>query len=114
MPDTDIKIQLAVLVTEMGHIKNELIEAKLARKDQYEKMEEQTVTLSKLDGRMEKVENSLADQSPTIQEFVTIKHKVEGAGTAGRWVWAALTGLLGLVATIAAAKAGWLSIFTGK
>lgn len=112
MPGTpSIEVQLAILVTEMGHIKGELVDAKSARHDQWQKMQEQSSTLSKMDNRLESVEESLAKSAPTIEEFITIKHKVVGAGAIGKWIWVAATAILTMIATLAAAKTGLLSLF---
>lgn len=109
MPDKSIEVQLAILVTEMGHIKSELADAKTARKGQYEKMEEQSQTLATMDGRMKVVEDSLKQQAPTIEEFITIKHKVVGAGVFGRWTWVVLAFLIGTVASLRSQIFHWLS-----
>ena len=47
--------------------------------------------------RMTNVEHSLASARPTIDEFIKIKHKITGAGLAGKWLWAGLGVLLGVV-----------------
>jgi hypothetical protein len=109
MPNESIEVQLAVLVTQMGFIQQELSEAKTARKGQYEKMEEQSQTLTQVSSRLQKVEESLASQAPTIEEFITIKHKVVGAGLAGRWTWIILAGLVGLLASFRMEIFRWLS-----
>lgn len=60
-------------------------------------MESIQFSLLSIEGRVEKVEERLATASPTIDEFVAIKHKVMGAGVLGKWVWAALGAAIGLV-----------------
>jgi uncharacterized coiled-coil protein SlyX len=87
MPNESLEVQLAVLSERFAFIKQELEEAKTARKSQYEKMEEQSVMMVNMDNRMRAVEISLTSQAPTIEEFITIKHKITGAGLAGHWVW---------------------------
>jgi DNA repair ATPase RecN len=114
MPTEDLRVELAKLVVSMGYIQRELEEAKTARKSQYEKMEEQSNTLTKLDSRMGEVEKSLKTQAPTIEEFITIKHKVQGAGTAGKWIWGSVGAVLSLIGLIVAAKSGLISLFMGK
>ena len=39
--------------------------------------------------RLQKVEEQLASNAPTIEEFITIKTQIKGAGIAGKWLWAA-------------------------
>lgn len=51
-------------------------------------------SISKLDSRLNMVENNLATTAPTIEEFITIKHKVVGAGIMGRWIWAIAGGVI--------------------
>lgn len=55
-------------------------------------------SMHKIEGRMKKVEDSLARSEPTIEEFITIKHKVVGAGIFGRWVWAIAGAVIGILA----------------
>lgn len=50
-----------------------------------EKMEE---SMGDLSIRLKRVEESITKSEPTIEEFITIKHKVAGAGIFGKWVWA--------------------------
>ena len=45
-------------------------------------------SINNMDNRIKNVENRLAKSEPTIEEFITIKHKVAGAGIFGKWVWA--------------------------
>lgn len=57
-----------------------------------EKLEETLVglrwSINDIGNRLKNVEDSLAKNEPTIEEFITIKHKVVGAGIFGKWVWA--------------------------
>ena len=46
--------------------------------------------------RMINVEQSLASTRPTIDEFIKIKHKITGAGLAGKWLWTGFGVLLGV------------------
>jgi hypothetical protein len=109
MPSESLDVKLAVLAAQFEFIKKELEEARLARKGQYEKMEEQGKTLTEMGSRLENVEKSLASQAPTIEEFITIKHKVVGAGLAGRWTWVALTAVVGLMCSFRVEIFKWLA-----
>lgn len=51
-----------------------------------------------MDNRLKNVEESLAKNEPTIEEFITIKHKVVGAGLFGKWVWLGAGAIIGLLA----------------
>ncbi|WP_244832408.1 hypothetical protein [Caballeronia sp. TF1N1] len=96
MPNEDLRVELATISVTLGFVQRELEEARLARKGQYEKMEEQGKTLNQLDTRLGEVEKSLKTQAPTIEEFITIKHKVQGAGLFGKWTWTVLAFVIGL------------------
>lgn len=68
-----------------------------------EKMEESIKQLSEsindLSARVQRVEESITKSEPTIEEFITIKHKVVGAGIFGKWVWLGAGAVIGLVAS---------------
>ena len=51
------------------------------------------LSLQKMEGRLKNVEDSFAKSEPTIEEFITIKHKVAGAGVFGKWAGAGAHGL---------------------
>lgn len=67
-----------------------------------EKMEESIKKLSESMGdlsiRLKRVEESITKSEPTIEEFITIKHKVAGAGIFGKWVWAGAGAIIGILA----------------
>jgi len=109
MPNENLAVELAKLAVSLEYIQREMAEAKIARKDQYEKMEEQNLTLSKLDTRMGEVEKSLKTQAPTIEEFITIKQRVVGAGLFGRWTWVVLAFVIGTAASFRTQIFHWLS-----
>ena len=48
--------------------------------------------------RLDSVSASINAAQPTLNEFSAIKHKVEGAGVAGRWLWTAMAVIIGWVA----------------
>ena len=55
-------------------------------------------SVQRMEGRLKSVEDSLAKSEPTIEEFITIKHKVVGAGIFGKWVWAGAGAIIGVLA----------------
>ena len=67
-----------------------------------EKIEESIKKLSDsmgdLSTRLKRVEDSITKSEPTIEEFITIKHKVAGAGIFGKWVWAGAGAIIGVLA----------------
>ena len=56
-------------------------------------------SITQMDTRLEKLEASMAKSEPTIEEFITIKHKVAGAGIFGKWVWAGAGAIIGVLAS---------------
>jgi len=99
MSGESVEVQLARQDERWKLIERELSEAKVARKGQYEQMEALQTTVQLLSAKVSAVETSLAKANPTIEEFITIKHKVSGAGAAGRYIWAAGAALLTFMAT---------------
>ena len=55
-------------------------------------------SVNDIGNRLKRVEDSLAKSEPTIEEFITIKHKVAGAGIFGKWVWAGAGAIIGVLA----------------
>lgn len=55
-------------------------------------------SINDIGNRLKNVEDSLAKNEPTIEEFITIKHKVVGAGLFGKWVWAGAGIIIGILA----------------
>ena len=69
-------------------------DAQQATNDKIDKLQE---VLLRMSSRMENVEQAVATAAPTLNEFVTWKHKIVGAGTAGKLIWASTAGLLGFM-----------------
>lgn len=101
--------QVARLDERLKSITNELNLARDGRKQQYETLENIARSLIKLDSRVEGVENSLAKAAPTIDEFVNIKLKVQGAGIAGRWAWAAGASIITFLYTMRENIIQWMT-----
>ena len=53
--------------------------------------------MTQVSQRLDKVDTSLSSAQPTLDEFSAIKHKVEGAGVAGRWLWAGMALIVGWI-----------------
>lgn len=87
----------------------ELQQARDGRKHQYEKLESMGRSIQATENRLESVEKSLAKASPTIDEFITIKHKVQGAGVMGKWVWTAAGFIIGIIMSSKETIIGWLT-----
>lgn len=79
-----------------------LFENQTRERQNREKLEETLAELrdsiNDIGNRLKNVEDSLAKNEPTIEEFITIKHKVVGAGIFGKWVWAGAGAIIGVLA----------------
>lgn len=103
------EVQIARLEERLNIVLAELQQARDSRKVQYEKLEIIGRSILEMDNRVESVEKSLAGHAPTIEEFITIKHKVQGAGMLGNWLWAIGGGLIGFVFSMREAIVGWIA-----
>lgn len=78
-----------------------------------EKLESSLATLLQtvrtIEVRLDRVEQSLAKSEPTIEEFITIKHKVVGAGIFGKWVWAGAGAIIGVLAAVRREIFAWFA-----
>jgi chromosome segregation ATPase len=90
-----LDIQMARLQEQLKSVIATLAEDREERKvrhKQISRIEDTTdrldLRLGALDLRMGAVEMQLAQNQPTIQEFLRIKHQVQGAGFLGKWTWA--------------------------
>lgn len=101
--------QMARLDERLKSIFSELESARDGRKQQYESLEKLGRSLMTIEGRVVNVENSLAKATPTLDEFIVIKHKVIGAGILGKWLWAIGGGLLGMIFAARETIISWLS-----
>lgn len=57
---------------------------------------ELTTKMTKVDGRLDNVENALSRAQPTLNDYIEVKHKIVGAGKMGAMLW---TGFIGVVGT---------------
>lgn len=103
------EVQMARMDERLQQILREMGLDRDGRKQQYEKLESINKAVALLDTRVKGVEDGLNKASPTIDEFITIKHKVAGAGMLGKWVWAFGGGLLSTLAFGREAIFSWFS-----
>lgn len=109
MNDQSLEVQLARLDERLQHIsENQKSEQEFKRWIR-EQLTEITTNQGNLNNRMSTLEQSFAKNAPTIEEFITIKHKVVGAGVVGKWIWAILGGLIG---TLFAMRADLIALIT--
>ena len=104
-----LEVQMARLEERLKVIFSSMEKAEHGRKQQYESLEGLRRTLQSIEGRVENVENSLAKASPTLDEFIIIKHKVIGAGMLGKWLLAGGGTILGIVFSMRESILAWLS-----
>lgn len=94
-----IEVQMARIQEQMKSLISELERSNRGREHTDSQIDKLSESMSKLHIRMEKVEEQLTSNAPVIQEFITIKQKVTGAGVAGKWVWAGCATAITLIAT---------------
>ena len=97
-----VEVRVARLEEKMEFLVTEAKEAKEARNSQYVRNENNNLTLVQLAASIKSVEEKLAGQTPTIEEFITIKHKVVGAGKVGQVLWSIGSALIGAISGIIA------------
>ena len=97
MGQESTEVQMARLEERLKVILERLDEARNDQQASQQNIGLITQTLQSISSRVENVESSLATAKPTIEEFITIKHRVVGAGMMGKWVWAIAGGLIGML-----------------
>jgi len=107
--NTQLHVQMAKLEERLLIISEGLVQDRESRKQQSERSEAMNQVVMSIDNRVRTVEESLARNAPTIEEFITIKHRVVGAGIMGRWVWVIVGGLLTFLFTMRMEILRWLS-----
>lgn len=71
-------------------------------------------TLNDISTRVSSVESSIAKNAPSLEELIAIKHKVVGAGMAGRWLWIGLGALLTFILTTSGLRQHLGRLLTGQ
>lgn len=93
---------IEVMLARLDERFRTLFENQKSEREDRAKLEKSLVDLSKsvadMGSRLKNVEDSLARNEPTIEEFITIKHKVVGAGIFGKWIWAGAGAIIGILA----------------
>lgn len=107
---TSLEASVGKLVGQVELLLNRDDKAEINRKALYEKVEEVGRDVLKLNARMTVAEDKLVEHQPTITEFITVKHKVQTAGTIGKWLWGAGGILLTIVAFIVTKVGDYISI----
>lgn len=104
-----VEVKIARIDERVEGVRDELTLAREARKHQYEMLEKVNQTLIRLDGRVTGVEQTLTAVTPTIDEFVNIKVKVQGAGMAGKALWAVGATLISVAFACRESILAWLA-----
>lgn len=99
MSNESAEIQLARLDERWQSVLHEMELSRTSRKANYDSIENINLAIQEVKSRVTSIEKQVASAQPTIEEFITIKHKVVGAGQIGKWLWAIVAFLLGAVAT---------------
>lgn len=99
MSNESVEVQLARIDERWQSVVHELELSRNTRKTHYDSIEAINLALQDMRSRVMSIEKQVATAQPTIEEFITIKHKVVGAGQIGKWLWISGAFLLGLVAS---------------
>lgn len=78
---------MARLQEQMKSVISSLVEAKNSREKSDDALQKLIMAVDNMGRRMETVERQLASNAPTIEEFITIKHKIAGGGFLAKWAW---------------------------
>ena len=105
--ETELKVSVARMEERLDRLLGDASDAKAWR-------ERQNIQMDEVKNRLYIVETQLASAAPTLAEFVVIKHKINGAGTLGKWLWATGGFLIGAIAIAKTNWNGFTSWFTGN
>jgi hypothetical protein len=98
---------VALIVSRLDSIDKTLAEDRKtsteSRGKVYGRLEGMSKQMTDVEGRVVTLEAHITSMSPTVEEFVTYKERVRGAGVLGRLLW--MVG--GVLLTSAVAISGW-------
>lgn len=92
-----VEVRFARIEEQFKFMIEDSKEARASRKIQYESIEKLGQAVTSMAAEVTDVKAKLAGQAPTIEEFITIKHKVVGAGKLGKVVWAIGAFIIGML-----------------
>lgn len=98
MPEST-EVQIARVEEQLKNVLKGMEKAETSRKEQYRQIDGIGHEVQEILNRLGAVEKQLSVNAPTIAEFIEIKHKVQGAGIAGRWLWVIGGFLIGFAAS---------------
>lgn len=97
-----METQMALLVQEVGQVKEMLQRIETRQSTQDAKLSDLDKKQTLLSAGVTNVQNQLNEHTPTINEMITIRTKVQGAGALGRVLWTIGGVLLGGAVTLVA------------
>jgi len=97
-----VEVRVARLEENIKFLVKETEQASASRKGQYEAIE----TIQRA---IECMKAKLDGQTPTIEEFITIKHKVVGVSKFGKYIWAIGSFIIGVVWSHKEAIGTWIA-----
>lgn len=103
------EVQIARLEEQLKAITKLFEQERDSKINIYRELQSISTNMTTFGHRLSNVESSLANSAPTIEEFITIKHKMVGAGMLGKWVWAVAGGIITLIWSARKEIAEWLS-----
>lgn len=95
-----VEVRLARLETTIDFLVSDAREAKETRKSQYQFNEANKLAMQQMAQALASLTETMNEQKPTIKEFITIKHKVAGAGKLGSILWAIGGATIGAISGI--------------
>lgn len=104
-----IEVQLARMDERMKSILQAQQANSEAQAAQFRQLHALDNTMHSLKERVSDMEESIANAGPALAEYTMIKHKVIGAGLAGKWIWVAASFVLGAIASSKGAILSWFS-----
>ena len=104
-----VEVRVARLEENMKFLVKDAEAASISRKNQYTAIEGIQQAVTSMASTVAAVKDKLDGQAPTIEEFITIKHKVVGAGRLGKWLWVVGAFMLGTISTSREHIISWLS-----
>lgn len=113
MTQQSVETQLAVLSLKMtqaieGMLRIEKSQEELT-KSQSELSFQTGQQLFQFNAKLEVMDTRLSAASPTIDEFMRLRQRIQGAGILGKWLWISVGAVIGILASARQAILGWIS-----
>lgn len=109
MPQETNEVKIARMDEQMKMVREAMDLARDSRKQQYEMLENVNRILQQMDSRLSSVEQAMAAATPTLNEFVDVKLKIQGAGIAGKYIWAFGASIITFLFTVREQIIAWMA-----